>query len=190
MGMTPLQGLSEWLLGMTTDYSRVGVPEWLSGMTRNHAGFACAGSYLQGLPEWLLGMTTNYGRVGMLEWLLGMTRNHVGFARARSNPATHDPHMTFFSFFSFFQCVMVYFFNRRDDPELKPHSNFSSGFVLCGFVRPSTRFTFANQTSLVQNLSLFDHTSLVQNLSLFDHTSLVQHLSLFDHTRRSCCSSG
>ena len=23
-----------------------------------------------------------------------------------------------------------YFFNRRDDPELKPHSNFSSGFVV------------------------------------------------------------
>ena len=44
MGMTLLQGLLEWLLGMTTDYGGVGVLEWLSGMTRNHVGFARAGS--------------------------------------------------------------------------------------------------------------------------------------------------
>ena len=39
MGMTPLQGLLEWLLGMTIDYGGVGVLEWLSSMTRNHVGF-------------------------------------------------------------------------------------------------------------------------------------------------------
>ena len=161
MGMTSLQGLSEWLLGMTTNYSRVGVSEWLSGMTRNHVGFARAGSYLQGLPEWLVGMTINYGGVGVPEWLSGMTRNHVGFARAGSNPATHDPHMNFFLFFPSFSVSRSYFFNRRDDPKLKPHSKFSSDFVLCGFVRPSTRFTLPTKHHLYRI-----------------------------NTRRSCCSSG